>query len=191
MAAVRWVVATVLFTDIVDSTGQQAALGDIGWKHLLERHNQIVRERLVAWGGVENDTAGDGFYVTFLESAANGVRCALDIRDRLREAGIVIRAGLHLGTCEIVDGKCCGLTVSIGARVAAAAEGTQVLASGAVRDRITSVDLQFTDAGEYELKGVPGRWRLFRASSRSRLRRRSRHNRSRTLAAAPAPAPAG
>ena len=170
MAAVRTVVATVLFTDIVDSTGQQAALGDLGWKDLLERHNQIVRETLREWGGVENDTAGDGFYATFLKSAADAVRCALGVRDRLGEAGLVIRAGLHLGTCEIVDGKCCGLTVSIGARVAASAEGAQVLVSKAVRDHAVGSDLAFTNAGEFDLKGVPGRWRLYSAATRSLVR---------------------
>jgi class 3 adenylate cyclase len=158
----RTVDATVLFTDIVDSTAQQAALGDRGWKRRIEQHHRIVREALARWGGVENDTAGDGFYATFLKGPDNAIRCALDVRDRLRAVGILIRAGLHHGTCLLVDGKCCGLTVSIGARVASHAGALEVLVTQAVRDLALPSNLAFRELGEFALKGVPTRVRLFR-----------------------------
>ena len=110
------ILATVLFTDIVDSTSRQAQLGDRGWKALAEQHHAAVRSLLVRYRGQEQDTAGDGFYVRF-DGPARAIRCAQDIVRTIRSLGIEVRAGLHTGECEIVDGKCSGLSVSIGARV--------------------------------------------------------------------------
>ena len=114
------VLAAVLFTDIVGSTAKQAALGDAGWKALLEQHHAAVRHEIERWHGTEVDTAGDGFYATF-EGPARAVRCALDIGARVRDLGIEIRAGVHVGECTLIDGKVGGLPVTIGARIAALA----------------------------------------------------------------------
>ena len=154
------VLATVLFTDIVGSTSLQAKLGDRGWKELVERHHAIVRDLVQLHRGQEQDTAGDGFYIRF-DGPARAVRCAQQIVEGVRPLGIEIRAGLHTGECEIVDGKCSGLSVSIGARVMAAAEPSQVLVSQTVKDLTAGSALTFDDAGERELKGVPGRWHLY------------------------------
>jgi class 3 adenylate cyclase len=155
------VLATVLFTDIVGSTEKQSSLGDQGWKDLVGRHHVIVRGSLARWHGVENDTAGDGFYATF-DGPARAIRCALEITERVRELGIEIRAGLHTGECELIEGKCAGITVSIGARVAANAGPSEVLVSQTVKDLVAGSRLTFEVAGDYALKGVPDRWRLLR-----------------------------
>jgi class 3 adenylate cyclase/pimeloyl-ACP methyl ester carboxylesterase len=157
------VLATVLFTDIVDSTTTQARLGDTAWKDLAERHNALCRRLLASWRGTEHDTAGDGFYATF-DGPTRAIRCALEMRDRVSDVGIEIRAGIHTGDTEIIDGKLGGLAASIGARVAAKAGPSQVLVSQTVRDLVAGSGLSFTDAGAHELKGVPGEWRLYSAS---------------------------
>jgi pimeloyl-ACP methyl ester carboxylesterase len=155
------VLATVLFTDIVDSTRRQAELGDVGWKDLVERHHAIVRDLLVTHRGEEQDTAGDGFFVRF-DGPARAIRCAQSIVESVRSLGIEVRAGLHTGECEIVDGKAGGIAVSIGARVMANAGPSEVLVSQTVKDLVAGSGLAFKDAGEHELKGVPDRWRLYR-----------------------------
>jgi class 3 adenylate cyclase len=155
------VLATVLFTDIVASTEKQAALGSQAWKELILRHHAIVRETLQRWHGVEADTAGDGFYATF-DGPARAIRCALDIVLRIRELGIEVRAGVHTGECEIIDGKCSGIAVSIGARVASTAGPSEVRVSQTVKDLVAGSGLSFEDAGEHVLKGVPDRWHLYR-----------------------------
>ena len=151
---------TALITDIVGSTAKQFELGDLGWRDLLLAHRQSVRESLARWHGFENDTAGDGFYVTFAD-ATDGVRCALEIVASARSLGIEVRAGLHRGTCELAEDRCSGLTVSIAARVAAAAGASEVLVSDAVHAAVDDPLLQFEVRGAHELKGVPGRWRLW------------------------------
>ena len=155
------ILSTVLFTDIVDSTAKQAEMGDRAWKELVLAHHAIVREALERWRGVENDTAGDGFYATF-DGAARAIHAAEEVTERVRDLGIEVRAGVHTGECEVIEGKCGGLTVSIGARVAAQAEPSQVLVSQTVKELVAGSGLRFGDVGEYELKGVPDRWRLYR-----------------------------
>ncbi len=162
--ALDTVLSTVLFTDIVESTAKQATLGDHAWKDMILAHHAIVREALRQWRGVENDTAGDGFYATF-DGPARAIRCALQIGEQVRELGIQIRAGVHTGECEVIDGKCVGISVSIGARVAAAAGPSQVLVSQTVKDLVAGSGLTFADGGEHELKGVPGQWHLYRVGS--------------------------
>jgi hypothetical protein len=112
------VLSTVLFTDVVGSTQKQAELGDRRYKGLIERHHAIVRDALERWRGLESSTAGDGFYATF-NGPARAIRCAMEVAYRVIDLGIEIRAGVHTGECELMDGKISGLTVSIGARVAA------------------------------------------------------------------------
>jgi class 3 adenylate cyclase len=155
------VLSTVMFTDIVGSTERQATLGDRAWKELVLAHHAVVRGALERWRGVENDTAGDGFYATF-DGPARAIRCATEVSERVRDLGIEIRAGVHTGECEVIEGKCSGLSVSIGARVMAHAGPSEVLVSQTVKDLTAGSGFTFEDAGEHELKGVPDRWRLYR-----------------------------
>jgi class 3 adenylate cyclase/alpha-beta hydrolase superfamily lysophospholipase len=157
------VLATVLFTDIVGSTQHAVDLGDATWKDLLERHHAVVRAMIGRYRGVEVDTAGDGFLATF-DGPARGVRCAQAIAEAVRALGIEIRAGLHTGEVETIDGKIGGIAVHIGARVGALAGPSEVLVSSTVKDLVAGAGLSFEDAGEHELKGVPDRWRLYRVA---------------------------
>jgi pimeloyl-ACP methyl ester carboxylesterase len=159
------VLATVLFTDIVDSTRRQAELGDRGWKELLEQHHATVRDLLKQYRGEEQDTAGDGFFARF-DGPARAIRCAQDIVEMVHPLGIDVRAGLHTGECELIDGKCTGLSGSIGARVMAKAGRSEVLVSQTVKDLVAGSGLRFEDAGEHELKGVPERWHLYAVASK-------------------------
>jgi len=152
---------TILFTDIVASTERQVNVGDRAWKELVERHHELVRNLLVRWHGVEHDTAGDGFYATF-DGPARAIRCAMEIVERVSDLGIEVRAGVHTGECELIDGKPGGIAVTVGARVSSLAGPSQVLISQTVKDLVAGSGLAFEDAGERELKGAPDRWRLYR-----------------------------
>jgi class 3 adenylate cyclase len=158
------VLATVVFTDIVDSTQKAAELGDSKWRTLLEEHHATVRRLLARYRGTEVDTAGDGFLATF-DGPARAIRCAEEIRDAVARLGLVVRAGLHTGECETIDGKVGGIAVVIGARVGTAAAPSEILVSQTVKDLVAGSGLTFEDAGERELKGVPDRWRLYRVVS--------------------------
>ena len=153
--------ATVLFTDIVDSTATGASMGDRAWKELVEAHHARVRGQLSRFRGREIDTAGDGFFATF-DGPGRGIRCAQAIIDTVRDLGIEVRAGLHTGECEQIGDKVGGIAVNIGARVAARAGASEVVVSQTVRDLTAGSGLVFEDVGEHELKGVPDRWRLYR-----------------------------
>jgi pimeloyl-ACP methyl ester carboxylesterase len=155
--------ATVMFTDVVGSTEKAAELGDRGWKELVEEHHRLVRGQLARYRGVEIDTAGDGFFSTF-DGPARAVRCASSIVEAVSRLGIEVRAGVHTGEVETIDGKVGGLAVVIGSRVGAAAGRSEVLVSQTVKDLVAGSGLAFEDAGEHELKGVPERWRLYRVS---------------------------
>jgi len=157
------VLATVLFTDIVGSTAKMAELGDARWRELLEQHHAVVRRELARGRGREVDTAGDGFFAAF-DGPARAIRYARAISDAVRELGIDVRAGLHTGECEIVDGKVAGIAVHTGARVASHAGPGEVLVSGTVRDLVAGSGLEFEDRGVHELKGIPGEWRLYAAA---------------------------
>jgi pimeloyl-ACP methyl ester carboxylesterase len=154
------VLATVLFTDIVGATATAAALGDRGWRDVLQAHHTAVRRELARFRGREIDTAGDGFLAAF-DGPARAVRCACAIRDAVAAVGVPIRAGLHTGECEVIGDKLGGLAVHIGARVAAAAPATEVWVSSTVKDLVAGSGLRFADRGLHTLKGVPGEWRLF------------------------------
>jgi class 3 adenylate cyclase len=158
------VLAAVLFSDIVGSTDHQARLGNRAWKDLVEQHHAIVRQSLERWRGVEIDTAGDGFFARF-DGPARAIRCALEISQRVGDLGIRIRAGVHTGECELINGKIGGMTVSIGARVAGKAHPSEVYVSQTVKDLVAGSGLSFEPRGEHELKGVPDRWRLYSATS--------------------------
>jgi len=152
--------ATVLFTDIVDATKKALELGDRAWRELLERHNAIVRRELTRFRGREIDTAGDGFFAAF-DGPARAIRCACAVVDRVRELGVDVRAGLHTGECEVADGKVAGIAVHTGARVAANAQAGEVVVSNTVKDLVAGSGIEFEDRGLHELKGIPGEWRLF------------------------------
>jgi class 3 adenylate cyclase len=154
------VLTTVLFTDIVGSTERAAALGDAGWKELLERHDKVVRQQLSTFRGREVDTAGDGFLATF-DGPARAIRCAQAVGDALRSIGLEIRAGLHTGEVELAGGRVRGIAVHIGARVAALAGPGEVIVSSTVKDLVAGSGIGFEDRGEHSLKGVPGRWHLY------------------------------
>jgi class 3 adenylate cyclase len=154
------VLATVLFTDIVGSTERAIALGDARWREILETHHALVRRQLVRFRGREIDTAGDGFFASF-DGPARAIRCACAITESVREIGLDVRAGLHTGECEVVDGKVGGIAVHIGARVAGNARGGEVIVSSTVRDLVAGSGIAFEERGAVELKGIPGEWRLF------------------------------
>jgi pimeloyl-ACP methyl ester carboxylesterase/class 3 adenylate cyclase len=154
------VLATVLFTDIVGSTAKAATLGDRAWRELLERHHALIRRELIRFRGAELDVAGDGFFARF-DGPARAVRCACAIADGVRDLGLEVRAGLHTGECEVMDGKVGGIAVHIGARVAKEALPGEVLVSSTVKDLVAGSGLRFRERGTAELKGVPEEWRLY------------------------------
>jgi pimeloyl-ACP methyl ester carboxylesterase/class 3 adenylate cyclase len=159
-AAPSRVLATVLFTDIVGSTAKAAELGDGAWRELLGRHHAVVRRHLAQYRGNEIDTAGDGFFASF-DGPARGIRCASSIVRSVQELGLEVRAGLHTGECELLDGKVGGIAIHIGARVSAEAGPGEVLVSSTVKDLVAGSGIEFQERGPVELKGVPGEWRLF------------------------------
>jgi class 3 adenylate cyclase len=154
------VLATVLFTDLVDSTQKQAELGDRRWRELLLAHHEAIRGALSHWGGTEHDTAGDGFFASFA-GPARAIDCAHEIADRVGALGIETRAGVHIGECEMIEGKPGGLAVTIGARLLGTAGPREVVVSQTVKDLVAGSGFSFADRGERELKGVPDRWRVY------------------------------
>jgi class 3 adenylate cyclase/pimeloyl-ACP methyl ester carboxylesterase len=152
--------ATVLFTDIVGSTALAAEVGDRRWRETLDAQRQLVRRELERYEGREIDTAGDGFLATF-DGPARAVRCACVLRDAVRELGIEIRAGVHTGEVEMLDGGLAGVAVHIGQRVLAEASPSEVLVSSTVKDLAVGSGLEFEDRGQHALKGVPEEWRLY------------------------------
>jgi class 3 adenylate cyclase len=152
--------ATVLFTDICDSTKRAAELGDAAWRQLLEQHDSLVRRALERHRGREVKRTGDGFLATF-DGPARGLRCAASIAEGVRSLGIEVRAGLHTGEVEVMNGDIGGLAVHIGARVMGVAGPGEVLVSSTVKDLVVGSGIDFAERGSHELKGVPGEWRLF------------------------------
>ena len=153
------VLATLLFTDIVGSTAHAAELGDARWRDLVQRHHALVRQQLARFRGREIDTAGDGFFASF-DGPARAVRCARAIVSAIPELGLDVRAGLHTGECELIDGKPGGIAVVVGARISSVAPSGEVFASSTVKDLVAGSGITFEDRGEHELNGVPGTWRL-------------------------------
>jgi class 3 adenylate cyclase/pimeloyl-ACP methyl ester carboxylesterase len=158
------VLATVLFTDIVDSTRRAAEMGDRDWHALLDAHDAVVRSQLARFRGREVNTSGDGFLAMF-DGPQRAIRCAMAIRDAVQALGIKVRAGLHTGECEVRGEDIGGIGVHIGARVSAVAGANDVLVSSTLRDLVIGSGLEFEDRGAHELKGVPGEWRLFAVAS--------------------------
>lgn len=155
----------LLFEDIVGSTAMSAKVGARRWAELVEEHHSIVRDELRQHGGMEIDTAGDGFYAAFA-APSKAIDCALAIRRRLRTIGIDVRSGVHAGECEVVAGKIGGITVTIGSRVGAQAGAGEVLATQTVKDVLVGTGYSFIDPSPAVLKGVPGEWTLYRVDGR-------------------------
>ena len=153
--------ATVLFTDIVDSTHRAATIGDRAWRELLEEHRILVRRELAAYKGREIDTAGDGFMAAF-DGPARAIRCAQAITRGMGPLGIEVRAGLHTGECEVIGEGLAGIAVHTAARVAAIAEPGEVVVSSTVKDLVAGSGLNFDAIGVRPLKGLPGTWSLYR-----------------------------
>ncbi len=158
------VLATLLFTDIVGSTNVAEEMGDRRWRELLNRHHRTLRAALREHGGREVDTAGDGVFSWF-DSPAAAIRCAAAAIDGVRELGIEIRAGVHIGECEVLDGKPSGVNVHVGARTMAQAEAGEIVVTGSVRDLVRGAGFGFEDRGVHELRGVAGEWPLFAVTS--------------------------
>jgi class 3 adenylate cyclase len=157
------VLATVLFTDIVESTKRAAELGDAAWKELLEKHDDLVRAELRRFRGREVDTAGDGFLATF-DGPARAIRCAQAVVDAVAGLGLEVRAGLHTGEVELAGERVRGIAVHIGARVAALAAPGEVLVTRTVKDLVAGSGIEFQDRGTRSLKGVPEEWQIYVAS---------------------------
>ena len=155
--------ATVMFTDIVDSTRRAAEMGDSRWRRLIERHDQLMHRELERHRGRAVKTMGDGFLATF-DGPARGIRCAMSAREAVRELGVDIRAGLHTGEVEVMGDDIGGIAVNIGARVGAAAGPGEVLVSRTVTDLVAGSGIEFADRGAHALKGVPGEWQLYAVS---------------------------
>ena len=158
------VLATVLFTDIVDSTGRAAEIGDRDWHALLDAHDAVVRSQLARFRGREVNTSGDGFLAMF-DGPQRAIRCAMAIRDAVQALGIEVRAGLHTGECEVRGDDIGGIAVHIGARVSALAGPNDVLVSSTLRDLVIGSGLEFEERGAHQLKGVPGEWHLSAVAS--------------------------
>jgi class 3 adenylate cyclase/pimeloyl-ACP methyl ester carboxylesterase len=158
------VLASVLFTDIVDSTRHAAEMGDRDWHALLDAHDAIVRSQLARFRGREVNTSGDGFLAMF-DGPQRAIRCAMAIRDAVHALGVKVRAGLHTGECEVRGDDIGGIAVHIGARVSALAGPSEVLVSSTLKDLVIGSGLEFEERGISELKGVPGEWRIFAVAS--------------------------
>ena len=159
------ILATVMFTDIVDSTKRASAMGDRAWRDLLDAQNAVLRRELARFRGREVKTLGDGMLATF-DGPARAIRCGLEMIEAVRPLGIEIRVGLHTGEVEVVDGAqpggdVAGIAVHIAARVGALAGSSEVLVSGTVKDLVAGSGIAFDERGEHVLKGIPDQWRLF------------------------------
>jgi class 3 adenylate cyclase len=161
--------ATVLFTDIVGSTERAAELGDNRWRELLQAHNDLTRQHVDAARGRLIKSTGDGYVATF-DGPARAIACARGLTEAVKQIGLEIRAGVHTGECELLEDDIAGIAVHIAARISALADADEVLVSSTLKDLVVGADIGFTERGERELKGVPGRWRLYVAGESGHLR---------------------
>jgi len=158
------VLATVLFTDIVDSTRSAAEAGDHAWRRLLDSHDQLAKQMVEKHRGSLIKTTGDGILATF-DGPGRAVRCALALGTATRQIGLPLRAGLHTGEIEIRGRDIGGIAVHAAARVMAQCRSNEVLVSRVVTDLVAGAGLKFSERGSHELKGLPGRWDLFAATA--------------------------
>lgn len=158
------VLATVLFTDIVDSTARAADLGDRAWRQLLDRHDQVARAEVSRWHGTLVKSTGDGLLATF-DAPTRALRCAFGLKEALGKLGLEIRAAIHTGEIEMREGDIGGIGVHIASRALAEGGGHEVVVTRTVRDLATGTDLRFAPLGKVSLRGIPGEWELFEASA--------------------------
>jgi class 3 adenylate cyclase len=158
------VLATVLFTDIVDSTALAGAMGDDRWRSLLHAHDDVVRTEIARFRGTEVKNLGDGFLATF-DAPGRAIRCALSIADAVQPLGLEIRAGLHTGEIHLVDGDIEGISVHIASRISSLAGAHEVVVSRTVKDLIAGSGISLEAYGTHSLKGVPDEWQVFKAGS--------------------------
>ena len=158
------VLATVLFTDIVDSTRRVAELGDRRWRELLDAHDRAAAAEIEQHRGIMVDTTGDGVFARF-DGPARGIQCALAIVDAAGRLDLRVRAGLHVGECELRGDDVAGIAVHIGARISALAGAGEVYVSSTVRDLVAGSGIAFDDRGRHSLKGVPGDWQVLAVAS--------------------------
>lgn len=158
--------ASVLFTDIVDSTGRAAELGDRRWRQLIDRHDTAARDAVKRFHGRFVKSTGDGILATF-DAPTRALRCAFQLNETMVAIGLDIRAAIHTGEIEIREGDVGGIGVHIASRALAEANDRQVVVTRTVRDLATGIDLVFTPLGVVGLRGVPGEWELFEASTKS------------------------
>jgi class 3 adenylate cyclase len=156
------VLATVLFTDIVDSTARAEAVGDRAWRDILDAHDAAVRREFVHFGGKEVKSLGDGFLATF-DRPARAIRCALEIVQAVQSFGISVRVGAHIGEIDLVEGDLRGIAVHIASRVMGLAAANEVLVSRTVKDLVAGSGIVLEDCGVHTLKGVPEDWQIYRA----------------------------
>jgi class 3 adenylate cyclase len=154
--------ATVMFTHIVDSIERAATMGEQRWSELLRRFYDVLRSELATFRGQEIRTVSDGLLATF-DGPARAIRCACSVRDKVTQLGLHVRTGLHTGECDLSGDNLHGIAVDIAARVASMATSDQVMMSSTVKDLVAGANLQFADRGTHTLKGIPGEWRLFEA----------------------------
>jgi class 3 adenylate cyclase/dihydrofolate reductase len=159
--------ATVLFADIVDSTGRAAAMGDRAWKKLLEQHERVVHGEIERWHGQNVEFTGDGVMAIF-DAPTRALRCAFELVEAARGLDIETRAGIHTGEIERRETGVGGIAVHIAARLLGHAENSQVVVTKTVRDLVTGTDLAFRPLGDANLRGVPGQWELFEAQTSDR-----------------------
>ena len=159
--------ATVLFADIVDSTGRAASMGDRAWKKLLEQHQRVVHAEIERWHGQNVEFTGDGVMAVF-DAPTRALRCAFELVEAARGLDVEIRAGIHTGEIERRETGIGGIAVHIAARLLGSAEGSQVVVTRTVRDLVTGTDLAFRSLGDVTLRGVPGQWELFEARTSDR-----------------------
>ncbi len=160
------VLATILFTDIVDSTSQAAAMGDHLWRDVRAQHDRVTRAQLARFRGREVQSLGDGYLAVF-DGPARAVRCARAICESMGRQGVDLRAGLHTGEVEPHGDEFSGIAVTIGSRIAALAGAGEVLVSSTVKDLVVGSALSFEDRGLHSLKGVPDAWHLYALASAS------------------------
>jgi class 3 adenylate cyclase len=154
------VLATVLFTDICDSSRRATELGDRRWRRLLEQHQLLVRERLERFDGREVNTTGDGFLATF-DGPGRAIQCASEIVRETPALGLDVRAGLHTGEVELIGDDVGGIAVHVAARVCQLADPGTVVVSRTVHDLVAGSQIEFADRGSQQLKGIPGDWQLY------------------------------
>ena len=157
------ILASVMFTDLVDSTGRAAELGDRTWRRLIDRHDEVARSEVDRWMGRFVKSTGDGVLATF-DAPTRALRCAFGLRDALARLGLEMRAAIHTGEIEVRDSDVGGIAIHIAARALGSASANQVVVTRTVLDLATGTDLSFAPLGSVSLRGVPGEWELFAAS---------------------------